>query len=85
MSTYSDTQTFPPTDTVYPGFSNPALVVIKAGAGAVAIDVDIGNGEFVDIPGSPFGADTVFHLNISNGRFRFTPTGGAQYGFSVRG
>ena len=51
----------------------------------VAIEVDLGNSTFIPIPGSPFSTDTAFHLNISNGRFRFSPTGGAVYGFNVRG
>lgn len=85
MLTYSDTKIFPPANIEFAGYSNPALVVIKAGAGSVAIEVELGNDVFVAIPGSPFNTDTAFHLNVSNGRFRFSPTGGAEYGFSVRG
>jgi hypothetical protein len=85
MPTYSDTRTFPETNKVFSDFINPALTVIQAGGGSVAIEVDLGNSTFIPIPGSPFSTDTAFHLNISNGRFRFTPTGGAVYGFNVRG
>ena len=85
MPIYSDIRTFPETNKVFSDFLNPALTVIKAGAGSVTIEVDLGDNTFIGIPGSPFSTDTAFHLNISNGRFRFTPTGGAVYGFNVRG
>lgn len=82
MKTHADTQVFPPAaGKVYEAHANPALVVIRAGAGSVAVEADIGDGSYVQIPGSPFTADTVFHLNIANGRFRFTPSGGALYGY----
>ena len=83
MPNYTTTQFFPPTETVHAGHTNPALVVIQPGAGSVAIDVQLDSGVFVAIPGSPFTEDAVFHLGVSNGRFRFTPQGGAVYGFSV--
>ncbi|MFC4672054.1 hypothetical protein ACFO5X_26130 [Seohaeicola nanhaiensis] len=83
MAKYTDTQTFPESG-VYMETAPPALVVIDAGGGTVAIDVDLGDGTFVAIPDSPFSADTAFHLEVASGRFRFTPSGGATYGFEKR-
>ncbi|MCB1343638.1 MAG: hypothetical protein KDK24_21730 [Pseudooceanicola sp.] len=83
MTTYNDTQTFP-AEGVFLSTAAAALVVIDAGAGEVAVAADRGDGTFVDIPESPFTADSVFHLEIASGRWRFTPTGGAEYSFETR-
>ena len=85
MPTYSDTKTFPEADDAYSGFVNPAMIVIQANAGSVSIQADLGDDTFIEIPGSPFEADTAFQLHIANGRFRFVPSGGAKYGFNTRG
>ncbi|MAY85592.1 MAG: hypothetical protein CML02_02540 [Pseudooceanicola sp.] len=83
MPKFNDTQVFP-LDGVYGQKESPAMVVINAGSGSVAIEADMGDGTWIAIPDSPFAADTVFHLEIGNGRFRFTPSGDAEYSFTVR-
>ena len=83
MPKFNDTQVFP-LDGVYGQKDSPAMVVVDAGGGSLAIEADMGDGTWIGIPGSPFTEDTAFHLSIGNGRFRFTPAEGAAYSFTVR-
>lgn len=84
MAKYSTTTIFPDSNEFYRHFVEPALVGIDANGGSVVIEMDMGDGTFIAIPDSPFTADQVFRLEVALGRFRFTPSGGATYLFSVK-
>lgn len=79
MPVYSDEQILPGADREFFSYNKPAMVTIKANGGSLAIEVAQG-ADWVAIEGSPFTADAAFHLEVANGQFRFTPSGGATYG-----
>lgn len=83
MPKFSDTQTFPAATEFYSPTRPAALVSIDANGGSVAIEQDMGDGTWIALPDSPYSADTVFHLEVAQGRFRFTPSGSATYSFTV--
>lgn len=81
MQKFSDTQIFP-SSSAFRRSADPLLVAVDANGGSLAIEVNMGDGTWIAIPDSPWSADTAFTLDVANGQFRFTPSGGATYSLS---
>ena len=79
---YNNQQIFPETGRFSPRHP-PAHVVIIPNGGEVQVEADAGDGTWVTLKDSPFTEADSFQFAVGNGRFRFTPTGGAEYGFSA--
>lgn len=66
----------------FPQWMRPAFLSVTANGGSVLIEARQGAG-WVTI--ETITADTAKAMDVANGRFRFTPSGGATYTFTVDG
>jgi phage tail protein X len=78
MNKYSAT-TILPNGAPYSQGAGPKTVIIDANGGSVTIEANMGDGTWIELPDSPYSADTVIRLDVSGTQFRFTPASGATF------
>ncbi|WP_370281961.1 hypothetical protein [Pseudooceanicola sp.] len=78
MNKYSTTMILP-NGAAYSKGATPKTVIIDANCGSVKIEANMGDGTWIELPDSPYSADSVIRLDVSGTQFRFTPAAGATF------
>lgn len=83
MARYTDTQVFPLGTGPFSSQNRFAHVAVQVNGGRLDIAAVMADGSEVALPESPFTKDTVFVLEVGSGRWKFVPSGGAAYEFTL--